>query len=66
MLLRNHVKSNLVWGWAGSVCLTTSLVLWQFGPQYPALDFLQGMLLGLSFVFNITFLILWGKARRTA
>ncbi len=66
MLFRNHVKNNLIWGWVGSVCLTTSLVLWQFGPQSSALDFIQGMLLGLSMVFNITFLILWGRSRRTA
>ncbi|MCP4686157.1 MAG: hypothetical protein GY867_12030 [bacterium] len=66
MLLRNLIKNNLVWSLAGSVCLTTSLLLWRFGPQYPTMNFLQGMLLGLSLVFNITFLILWGKARRTA
>ncbi len=66
MLLRNRVKNNLLWGTAGSICLTSSLVLWQFGPESPVLDFSQGMLLGLSMVFNITFLIQWGRERRTA
>ena len=66
MLLRNRVKNHFFWSGAGSLCLTSSLILWQFGPTFPASDFLWGMLLGLSVVFNLTFLILWGKARRTA
>ena len=63
MVLRRTFKNYLIWGSLGALFMTASLLLGQFGPDLPASDFVQGMLLGMSLVFNITFLILWGKHR---
>ena len=64
MLLRRHVKNNHVFGWAGSVCLVVSLLLSRFAPQFAVSDFLQGLFLGLSLVFNLTLLLRWRREHR--
>ena len=66
MLLRKRTTNPQIWGGAGSFCLVTSLLLYRFAPEFYASDFLQGMFLGMSLVFNITFLILWRRQRQSA
>lgn len=63
MILRKTVKNHRTWGGVGGLCLAVSILLGRFGPEMPASDFIQGMLIGMSLVFNITFLILWRKHR---
>jgi hypothetical protein len=63
MLLRNRVKNNATWGGLGGLCLAVSLIMNRFLAEIPASDFLQGMFIGLSLVFNIYFLINWRRER---
>jgi len=63
MLLHNRVKNYSTWGGIGGLCLAVSLLLGRFAPELPVSDFLQGMFLGLSLVFNIAFLIQWRRHR---
>lgn len=63
MILRNRVKNYQLWGGMGGLCLAVSLLLSRFAPELASVDFLEGMLIGLSLVFNLTFLIRWRKER---
>ncbi len=49
----------------GTLCLAGSILLKRFAGQSRALAFVEGLLLGLSLVFNITYLILIRRGRNS-
>ena len=63
MFLRNYIKNYTTYAGLGGLCLSVSLILNRFLPDIPASDFLQGVFLGMSLVFNIYFLIQWRRER---
>jgi hypothetical protein len=47
----------------GMICLAVAILLKRFVGQSGTLAFIEGMLIGLSLVFNITYLILIRRKR---
>jgi hypothetical protein len=47
----------------GMFCLTGAILLKRFGGQSGTLAFIEGMLIGISLVFNIAYLILTRRDR---
>jgi hypothetical protein len=49
----------------GTLCLAASILLKRFGGQSGILAFIEGLLIGISLVFNITYLILIRRERNS-
>ena len=62
MLIKKHFPS-VYFGGAGALCLTIALLMKFALSSTPVVEFTSGMFIGLSLVFNITFLISWGRNR---
>lgn len=49
----------------GTLCLAASILLKRFGGQSGILAFIEGLLIGIALVFNITYLILIRRERKS-
>jgi hypothetical protein len=48
----------------GQLSLAAGIILARFAPQLPWLNFIEGMLIGVSIVTNLAGLVLFGRQQR--
>ncbi len=59
MYFGRRIKNPTTFGTMGALSLAAGLLIQRFGSEIAMADFLVGMLIGMSLVFNITFLVKW-------
>lgn len=47
----------------GMLCLVAAILLKRFGEGIPSIAFMEGLLLGVSVVLNVTYLVVRSKGR---
>lgn len=64
MLIRRYGKDSRLWTIftpAGMVSISLSIVLARFGGSLPAIDFIEGLLLGLGITLSVAGMIFGGR-----